>query len=119
MNKLSWKEYYENFGMWSESDQIDYLYRIEEFGPHDEVSMLASGFDEEKYRNKIIEKALECGVKFNADDLYLLFSCIDKELFIEALKTLTDTFTSEQIKEFMKIDLSPNTLERMMKTSTE
>lgn len=101
MNKMSWEEYYENCGGWSESTQISYMSRLENFGPHDEVCDLACSFSDEKATNKMIRKALEYGVKFDADDLYEIHACVDTKLFNMALKTLTNYFNSEQLEAFV------------------
>lgn len=113
MNKMSWDEYYERCGGWSESTQIANISKLDNFGSHDEVCDLACSFCDEKGTSRMIRKALKFGVKFDADDLYEIHSWVDNKLFNEALKTLTNYFDNEQLEEFMD-DIDDSVLDELI-----
>lgn len=81
MSTLSWQEYVEHFDSWSESTRKSYVSRLENFGDHKEVAWIASNLFDESAGSKLINMAIDAGVRFDKEDIYLLeFSVNEKTL---------------------------------------
>lgn len=81
MSKLSWQEYVERFDEWSESTRRSYISRLENFGDHKEIAWIASNLFDESADSKLINMAIDAGVRFDKEDIYLLeFSVNEKTL---------------------------------------
>lgn len=81
MSKLSWQEYVERFDEWSESTRRSYISKLENFGEHKEIAWIASNLFDESASSKLINMAIDAGVRFDKEDIYLLeFSVNEKTL---------------------------------------
>ncbi len=72
MSDLSWQEYVDNFDNWSESTRRSYVSRLKSFGEHQDVAWIASYLYDEAAGSKLINMAIDAGVRFDVDDINLL-----------------------------------------------
>lgn len=89
MKKLSWEEYVQNFYNWAESTRCSYVSRLESFGPHQDVAWIASYLYNEAAGSKLINMAIDAGVSFDEEDIYLLEFSVDS-VTLQRMKDTAD-----------------------------
>ncbi len=107
MKQISWDEYYENFSGWSLSTQKSYSYGLTSYGTADEVFEVVSEFvfNDKKFANRFVEKALAAGVQFSPEQVLELTILIEKPTLTKMAVSANPPFNREQLEEiYMLID---------------
>ena len=69
MTTLTWQEYVSYFDEWSESMRESYVSRLSDFGNHEDVAWYASSIYNKSAASKLINMALDAGVRFDDEDI--------------------------------------------------
>lgn len=88
MRPLTWKEYYEHFDTWAESTREQYVSRLSSVGPHDEVAIVVNHIYTERIASRLLNMALDAGVRFTSDDIFLMDCSVDEKTLKRARKTV-------------------------------
>ena len=88
MRPLTWEEYYSNFDSWAESTREQYVSRLSSIGSHDEVAAIVNSIYTERNASKLLNMALDAGVKFTSDDIFLMNGSVDGQTLDRAKKTV-------------------------------
>lgn len=94
MKKLSWEEYVAHFDEWAESTRNSYVSRLESFGSHQDVAWITSNIYNEVAASKLINMAIDAGVRFDKEDIYLLEFSVNAE----TLKRMKDTADEREFR---------------------
>lgn len=94
MKKLSWEEYVAHFDEQSERTRNSYISRLESFGPHQDVAWITSNIYNESAASKLINMAIDAGVRFDKEDIYLLEFSVNAD----ALKRMKDTEDNRELR---------------------
>ena len=97
---MKWSEFYEKADNCEVSTVVKMIPSLEEFGSPKEIAdvILIIGSEDKKGANSLLNKALDKGIKFNADELSDIFGSCDRENFDKALYSSADRFTDEDIE---------------------
>lgn len=81
MTPLSWNEFVSHFEEWSESTRESYVSRLSDFGNHKDVAWYTASIYNKVAASKLINMALDAGVRFDDEDIYLIeFSINDSTM---------------------------------------
>lgn len=94
MKKLSWEEYVAHFDEQSERTRNSYISRLESFGPHLDMAWITSNIYNESAASKLINMAIDAGVRFDKEDIYLLEFSVNAD----ALKRMKDTEDNRELR---------------------
>ena len=72
MDKITWQEYVSHFDEWSESMRASYVSRLSCFGSHNDVAWYANNLFNMSASSKLVNMALDAGVRFDEEDIYLM-----------------------------------------------
>ena len=86
MNPISWKSYYDKFYDWEENTQKNYVSRLSDFGPAEEVWEITQefAFSDEKFASNFIQRALDAGVRFTPEQVLEMTINIEKHILSRA-----------------------------------
>ena len=78
---MKWSEFYEKADNCEVSTVVKMIPSLEEFGSPKEIAdvILIIGSEDKKGANSLLNKALDKGIKFNADELSDIFGSCDRE----------------------------------------
>lgn len=100
MIKFTWAEYYDSFYEWSPGTQKNYSYGLENYGSAEEVLEIASefSFDDEKFAARFVDKAMNAGVRFTAEQVMEMVLYIEKPVLSRAAELACTAFTAEDME---------------------
>lgn len=113
---MTWKEYYDKFYDWSESEQKRRFYDITDIGSADEVYEIAFEFGNSKYSSKLVNRALDEGIRFNPEDILDFSNILDKATLSRAVETSASPFDRYELEEISKY-VDRDVFERVAKRS--
>lgn len=87
MKPLSWEEYYSNFNTWAESTREKYVSRLVSVGTPDEVAVIVNSTYTERIASKLLNMALDSGLRFTAQNIALMQYSVDADALVRAKKT--------------------------------
>lgn len=99
---MTWKEYYDKFYDWSESEQKRRFYDLTDIGSADEVYEIAFEFENPKYSSKLVNRALDEGIRFNPEDILDFSNILDKATLSRAVETSASPFDRYELEEISK-----------------
>ena len=85
---LSWKEYIENYDRWSEKTRRMYVSRLKDFGSSNEVAFIASDLFNKSASSKLINMAIDAGIRFMPEDLELVEFSVNEQTLKRMRKNL-------------------------------
>ena len=88
MRPLTWDEYYEKFDTWSESTRVQYVSRLSNVGDHSQVADIANRLYNQGASDKLIRMACDAGIRFTAEDVYLIEFSVSPEVLQMAKDTI-------------------------------
>ncbi len=91
MRMQSWNEYLQNFESWAESTRENYVNRIDDFSgaQHEDVAEIISCIYTESVASKLANKAMDAGIQFDSDDIFLVEFAVN-ETTLERMKRTKD-----------------------------
>ena len=98
MRSLTWDEYYEKFDTWSESTRAQYISKLSNVGDHSQVADIANRLYNQGASDKLIRMACDAGVRFTAEDVYLIEFSVSPEVLQMAESTINTWAARRQQK---------------------
>lgn len=98
---MTWDEYYEKTNDWAVSTSVKKMSTLENVGAAREVTdvihILAS--EDEKGATRLLNKAIQSGVKFSGEDLVDIWDLCDSESLNKAVQLSADKFTTRDLED--------------------
>jgi len=88
MRPLEWEEYYQHFNEWSEKTREQYISRLCSFGDHGDVAAIVNHIYAQSAATKLLIMALDAGVEFEADDLFLMEGSVTDEALVSVRQSM-------------------------------
>lgn len=92
MRMLTWDEYLQNFESWAESTRENYVNRINDFSHarHEDVAEIISCIYTESVASKLANKAMDAGIRFDNEDVFLVEFAVNEETLTRMKNTKDD-----------------------------
>ena len=84
---MRWSDYYEKINDWSVSTAVSKILSLEDMGAPDEIvdALNIIAFEDEKGATRLLNRALQHGVKFSGENLAEIVGLCAEESFKKAL----------------------------------
>lgn len=98
---MRWSDYYEKISDWAVSTAVSKISSLEDMGVPDEVvdALNIIAFEDEKGATRLLNRALQHGVKFSGDNLAEIVGLCAEESFKKALYQSADAFTAQDLED--------------------
>lgn len=98
---MRWSEYYEKMNDWSVSTAVNKISSLEDMGAPDEIvdALNTIAFEDEKGATRLLNRALQHGVKFSGENLAEIVGLCAEESFKKALYQSADAFTAQDLED--------------------
>lgn len=99
MRPLSWQEYTTKFDSWSERTRESYVSRLADFGDHYDVACHVNHIYTLSIASKLANMAMDAGVRFDDEDIYLMEFSINEETMKRVKETADNYLLKKQKKQ--------------------
>ena len=98
---MRWSDYYEKINDWSVSTAVSKISSLEDMGAPDEIvdALNIIAFEDEKGATRLLNRALQHGVKFSGENLAEIVGLCVEESFKKALYQSADAFTAQDLED--------------------
>lgn len=98
---MTWDDYYEKINDWAVSTAVNRISGLEDMGAPDEIvdALNIIAFEDEKGATRLLNRALQYGVKFSGDNLVEISGVCSEESFKKALYQSADILTAQDLEE--------------------
>ena len=98
---MKWADYYIKIEDWAVSTAVNKISALEDMGTPDEVvnALLIIGFEDERGATRLLNKALQCGMKFSGENLVEISDLCTEESFKKALYQSADSLTAKDLED--------------------
>lgn len=98
---MTWDDYYEKINDWSVSTAVSKISSLEDMGAPDEIvdALNIIAFEDERGATRLLNRALQHGVKFSGENLAEIVGLCAKESFKKALYQSADAFTAQDLED--------------------
>ena len=98
---MTWDEYYEKADYWSVSTLVKKLSTLENVGTSKEISDVINiiGFEDKKGATRLLNKAIQSGIKFSGEELVDIWDLCDQESVNKAIQLSADQFTTTDLED--------------------
>ena len=98
---MRWSDYYEKINDWSVSTAVNKISSLEDMGAPDEIVDVLNiiAFEDEKGATRLLNRALQRGVKFSGENLAEIVGLCAEESFKKALYQSADAFTAQDLED--------------------
>lgn len=98
---MLWSEYYEKINNWAVSTAVSKISSLEDMGAPDEIvdALVIIGFEDKKGATRLLNRALQHGVKFSGENLVEINDFCEEESFKKALYQSADAFTAQDLED--------------------
>jgi len=98
---MRWSDYYEKINDWSVSTAVSKISSLEDMGAPDEIvdALNIIAFEDEKGATRLLNTALQHGVKFSGENLAEIVGLCAEESFKKALFQSADAFTAQDLED--------------------
>lgn len=98
---MRWSDYYEKINDWSVSTAVSKISSMEDMGAPDEIvdALNIIAFEDEKGATRLLNTALQHGVKFSGENLAEIVGLCAEESFKKALFQSADAFTAQDLED--------------------
>lgn len=98
---MRWSDYYEKINDWSVSTAVKKISSLEDMGAPDEIvdALNIIAFEDEKGATRLLNRALQHGVKFSGENLTEIVDLCAEESFKKALYQSADVFTAQDLED--------------------
>lgn len=98
---MTWDDYYEKINDWAVSTAVNKISSLEDIGSPDEVTDAINiiAFEDEKGATRLLNKALQFGIKFSGENLSEIVGLCSDESFKNALYQSADGFTPQDLED--------------------
>lgn len=96
---MLWDEYYEKINDWAVSTAVNKISSLEDMGMPDEIvdAINIIAFEDEKGATRLLNRAIQYGVKFSGENLAEIVDLCAEESFRKALHQSADSFTTQDL----------------------
>ncbi len=96
---MLWDEYYEKINDWAVSTAVNKISSLEDMGASDEITDAINiiAFEDEKGATRLLNRAIQYGVKFSGENLAEIVDLCAEESFRKALHQSADGFTTQDL----------------------
>lgn len=101
---MTWDEYYEKTNDWSVSTSVKKMSALENLGPSNEIAdvIIIIGYEDKKGATRLLNKAIQGGVKFSGEELVDIWENCDYESTCKALDISADKFTPKDLEDLFE-----------------
>lgn len=98
---MKWEEYYEKINDWAVSTAVNKMSSLEDMGDADEVTDALNiiAFEDEKGATRLLNRAIQYGVKFSGENLAEISSICSEDSFKKALASSGDRLTAQDLED--------------------
>lgn len=98
---MIWSDYYEKINDWSVSTAVSKISSLEDMGAPDEIvdALNIIAFEDEKGAARLLNRALQYGVKFSGENLVDIAGLCAEDSFKKALFQSADVFTAQDLED--------------------
>lgn len=98
---MIWGDYYEKINDWSVSTAVSKISSLEDMGAPDEIvdALNIIAFEDEKGATRLLDRALQHGVKFSGENLAEIVGLCAEDSFKKALYQSADAFTAQDLED--------------------
>ena len=98
---MRWSDYYEKINDWAVSTAVSKISSLEDMGAPDEVvdALNIIAFEDEKGATRLLNRALQHGIKFSGENLAEIVDLCAEESFKKALYQSADAFTAQDLED--------------------
>lgn len=98
---MTWEEYYEKINDWAVSTAVSKISSLEDMGAPDEIvdALNIIAFEDEKGATRLLNRAVQSGVKFSGENLAEIVDLCAEESFKKALYQSADLFTAQDLED--------------------
>lgn len=98
---MRWSDYYEKINDWSVSTAVSKISSLEDMGAPDEIvdALNIIAFEDKKGATRLLNRALQHGVKFSGENLAEIVDLCAEESFKKALYQSADAFTAQDLED--------------------
>ena len=98
---MKWDDYYEKINDWAVSTAVSKISSLEDMGTADEIvdALNIIAFEDEKGATRLLNRAIQCGVKFSGDNLAEISSICSEDSFKKALEQSADALTAQDLED--------------------
>lgn len=98
---MTWDDYYEKINDWAVSTAVNKIASLEDMGAPDEIvdALNIIAFGDEKGATRLLNRALQHGVKFSGENLAEIVDLCAEESFKKALYQSADAFTAQDLED--------------------
>ncbi len=98
---MTWDDYYEKINDWAVSTAVNKISSLEDIGSPDEVTDAINiiAFDDEKGATRLLNKAVQFGIKFSGENLSEIVGLCSEESFRNALYQSADAFKPQDLED--------------------
>ncbi|MDD7726255.1 MAG: hypothetical protein PUJ24_11485, partial [Bacteroidales bacterium] len=98
---MTWDDYYEKINDWAVSTAISKISSLEDIGALDEVvdALNIIAFEDEKGATRLLNRALQYGIKFSGENLAEISGLCSEESFKKALYQSAEKFSTHDLEE--------------------
>lgn len=96
---MKWQEYYEKINDWAVSTAVSKISSLEDMGSPDEIldAINIIWFEDEKGAVRLLNRAMQYGVKFSGENLAELSGMVSEESLKKALELSADKLTTQDL----------------------
>lgn len=98
---MRWLDYYEKINDWAVSTAVNKISSLEDMGAPDEIvdALNIIAFEDEKGATRLLNRAVQYGVKFSGDNLAEIAGLCAEESFKKALYQSVEAFTAQDLED--------------------
>lgn len=98
---MRWSDYYEKINDWAVSTAVNKISSLEDMGAPDEITDALNiiAFEDEKGATRLLNRAMQYGVKFSGENLAEIVGLCAEESFKKALYQSADAFTAQDLED--------------------
>lgn len=98
---MRWSDYYEKINDWAVSTAVNKVSSLEDMGAPDEIvdALNIIAFEDEKGATRLLNRAVQYGVKFSGENLAEIAGLCAEESFKKALHQSAEAFTAQDLED--------------------
>ena len=98
---MRWYDYYEKINDWAVSTAVNKISSLEDMGDPDEIvdALNIIAFEDEKGATRLLNRALQYGVKFSGENLAEIVGLCAEDSFKKALYQSADAFSAQDLED--------------------
>ena len=98
---MRWSDYYEKINDWAVSTAVNKISSLEDMGAPDEIvdALNIIAFEDEKGATRLLNRAVQYGVKFSGENLAEIAGLCAEESFKKALYQSAEAFTAQDLED--------------------